>query len=318
MKAALLLLAVAAGAQSPAERAAGLAGSSARVSEAMEYLQEWANTVGDDKIREETLAVLREPWLGALARWKGREKELRDALKKEGFVDDAFAPPPNVFGTRAPQGFASAPGGPYEGGHHAHPGGLAVHTQVNLFIAQQYESAYTRFYGAEGIEADVLIAGTIWHDVGKPSVFQWKEDGSTLGEARIAGTGAHHVYGIAEAIHRGMPPLLVLAIAAAHSPADDNGMAALDGYLRAAEIVAGKPSGVTAALKRRLEPFLNHFADGDWRYTGMAQARVVDALRAKFGSRGDFNWRRNELGAKHTFEVLHRAIVDGRLDEAIK
>ena len=68
-------------------------------------------------------------------------------------------------------------------------------------------------------------------------MLQWNADGSEFPELHIAGTGGHHILGIAETMKHGFAADFVITQASAHtSPNDDE--AKVVGYLRAAAIIA--------------------------------------------------------------------------------
>jgi len=124
------------------------------------------------------------------------------------------------------------------------------------------------------LDRDVIVAGQLLHDLHKPWVFQWKEDNSSLPEFQIAGTGAHHILGIAESIYRDLPAKVIVAQASAHDNAgtpDDE--AKLVKYIKAAAVIAGKDpiekgllaaKGDTLKLPRAIEPFVVYLGDHDW------------------------------------------------------
>ena len=152
-----------------------------------------------------------------------------------------------------PQRFYSAPGSP-RGGHHTYPGGLVVHESFNSLSYQSFADNYRRVFGRSAIDGsaeidgviartdaridqDVVVAAPLWHDWAKAIVLQWNADGTEFAELRIAGTGAHHILGIAETMKRGFSPDFIVTQASAHtSPNDDE--ARVVGYLRAAAIIA--------------------------------------------------------------------------------
>src|SRR5437870_5322070 len=102
-------------------------------------------------------------------------------------------------------------------------------------------AAYQQVYGVK-LRDDWLVAAAIWHDAIKAATLPWRDDATCGPEPRIAGTGAHHVLGIAAAMVRRLPEGLVLTIASAHVPVFEDGAKQVCDWLRAASIVAdGKP-----------------------------------------------------------------------------
>jgi hypothetical protein len=247
-----------------------------------------------------------------------------------------------------PQPFRSAPGSA-TGGHHSYPGGLPVHESNNdvsdLHLAAQYQSVYgnTAAHGLPqvdqdadedqagngdlAIDHDTILAAPIWHDWAKSIVFQWNADGSEFAEFNFGGagstdawgaagdsrTGAHHILSIAEAMSRGLPPLLVITQACAHSAPTSGNEYKVVNWLHAAAIIArvdavaaGYLDTDTAGHLRlppldalgsidlnaagqtnlRAEYTLHNLSDADFTYSGPAVASVAVVLAdlaAEFG-----------------------------------
>jgi hypothetical protein len=167
-----------------------------------------------------------------------------------------------------PLSFAAAPGSNF-GGHHSYPGGLAVHESFNDQSAINFADTYRGEYGQLGargfpvargsrsegdvaINQDVILAAPIWHDWAKRMVFQWNADGTEFTELNFGGsgtndnfgtpgdsrTGGHHIISIAETMARGLPPILVITQAAAHSAPTLGNEFKVVNWLRAAAILA--------------------------------------------------------------------------------
>jgi len=185
---------------------------------------------------------------------------LLDANEVAGFPGGARAgvfPPVLADGTKCPklaQRFYSAPGSPGPG-HHTYPGGLVVHESVNSIFYQGLADGYRRVFGRNGLDGsaqvdglaatpgagldpDITVAAPLWHDWGKALNLQWNADGSEFRELHIAGTGGHHILGVAEAMKRGFQPDFVVTQASAHTSPNDNEGKVVN-YLRAAAIIAG-------------------------------------------------------------------------------
>jgi hypothetical protein len=161
-----------------------------------------------------------------------------------------------------PQPFRSAPGSVF-GGHHSYPGGLPVHEANNdradVALAEGYRQSFgvpterggagERFF----IDEDIILAAPIWHDWAKAIVFQWNADGTEFAELSFGGNGktdnfgqpgdsrtpGHHILGLAEAMVRGLSPVLVITQASAHSPPTGGNEFQVVNWLRAAAIIAG-------------------------------------------------------------------------------
>ena len=247
-----------------------------------------------------------------------------------------------------PQPFRSAPGSAFAG-HHSYPGGLPVHVSNNdvsdVHLAAQYQSVYgnTAAHGLPqvdqdadedmsgrgdlAIDNDTILAAPIWHDWAKSIVFQWNADGSEFAEFNFGGagstdawgaagdsrTGAHHILSIAEAMSRGLPPLLVITQACAHSAPTSGNEYKVVNWLHAAAIIARIDAvaagyldtdsaghlrlpaldalgsiDLTAAgqTNLRAEYTLHNLSDADFTYSGPAVASVavvLAQLAAEFG-----------------------------------
>lgn len=139
---------------------------------------------------------------------------------------------------KLPQLFESAPGSAF-GGHHSYPGGLAIHECFNLLSGLNFGQLYDTFYGpGPFFDRDLLIAAPIWHDWAKAFVFQWNADGTEFDETTIAGTGAHHILGLAETMKRSLPTSLILAQASAHAAPILGNEGKVEDWLRVAAIIA--------------------------------------------------------------------------------
>jgi len=169
-----------------------------------------------------------------------------------------------------PQPFFSAPGSG-NNSHHAYPGGLPVHESFNNLSSLGFATNYRLIYGqsrSDGlpiinpfhnnrnsdiyISDDLLSAAPIWHDWGKPIVFQWNADGTEFQELNFGGngqtdnygasgdsrTGGHHIIGLAESMKRGLPPELVITQASAHSAPTLGNEYKVVNWLRTAAILA--------------------------------------------------------------------------------
>jgi hypothetical protein len=140
-------------------------------------------------------------------------------------------------------------------------------------LALAIHQYYQETYGAE-LDRDVIIASQLLHDIHKGWVFQWGDDGSSRTELKLAGTGEHHVYSIAESIARGLPAEICVAQACAHNhPGTAKDEAEVVGWIQAAAILLGidptakgllAADGKTLPLPRRMENFVCHLGDHDY------------------------------------------------------
>jgi hypothetical protein len=194
-----------------------------------------------------------------------------DAASITGGVKAGVFPPLVNDGSACPTQpltFTAAPGSNF-GGHHSYPGGLAVHESFNDQSSINFAGTYRGEYGQLGfqqlpvaqgfrpegdvnINQDVILAAPIWHDWAKRMVFQWNADGTEFTELNFGGagandnfgaagdsrTGGHHIISIAETMARGLPPILVITQASAHSAPTLGNEFKVVNWLRAAAILA--------------------------------------------------------------------------------
>lgn len=296
-------------------RAEGIAKQSAVTKAAMASLVDGARAIKDSKVRAVVLEMLAAPAPTFLSRWPDRAAA-RQALVDAGLVDanvDAAA----LF----PEGalsFAAAPGGVL-GKHHGHPGGLAVHTAFNLRAARALAAVYRQQYGVL-IDEDIVIASAILHDAMKACTLQFHDDGSLSVQAMVAGTSSHHPFIVAEAIHRGLPYALVVAIAAAHEPPASNA-AAVAGFLKAGALLAGAdPLAWQLRSPTDIEASINHLSDHDYVLSDAAYAAVDQALDRVLAPTSDavaLRWQKHALLARIAGLTLYGRLVQGG-DEAVR
>jgi hypothetical protein len=331
-------------------RAMELAQTSRIVMQANEAAVSIAASLTDALIRQKTLDILLTPSPTYQLRSPTRsdQEALRQDLLTAGLIPEETTVegifPPVADPNEAPQAFWSAPGSGYSG-HHAFPGGLAMHVWVNATLARGiveiYEAAYGLSSATHAVDPSVALAAPLWHDIHKVVVLQWNDDGSLLGEQRIAGTGAHHPLSGAEAIVRGMPASFVVALLAAHSPpmatSSQNATAPqpLITYIRAAAMIA-RVDPVEAGLLKRLpdeswalqqdpprpEGYINNLSDHDYLLSGDSAKMLVGALKALAPQYGidpaadppRFNWWRNAVFSRTPDMRLYGALATGGLD----
>lgn len=329
-----------AAAQDGLPRATTIARQNQATNDAMEFLRFQAKKIKDPAIATATKDILENPaptfmtlWPDAAARAQARQ-QLVDAglLSADVTVDALFPPLKNALTAPAP--FWVAPAGDPRH-HHGYPGGLAVHTAFNLQAALDLARNYRQRYDVR-LDPDLVIAGPTLHDAMKPWAFQWQEDGSITAQPSIADTGSHHIFGIAEALHRGMPNRLVVTIASAHDAPTGATAARVVGYLRAAAILARvdpvakgllvheEGSGWALASLPPIEATVNHLADHDYVLTDPAAAAETAALdelavaaMKKEGIAGypaRLNWMRHRIHAKVSGVRIYGWLVEGGPD----
>lgn len=270
-----------------------MAQNSVAVKTAFDYLVTTTKRISSSKIREAVLDILNDPAPTLMLRFpaSAERESVRNKLIQAGLLkpqvsaDDLL--PPCVSPLKSPQPFYSAPGSGYAS-HHAYPGGLATHVAVNLKASLGFFEAYHDIFGYY-MDKDLVIAAQALHDLHKPWVFQWQEDGSSLPEQTIAGTGAHHIFSVAEAVYRGFPAELAVAMACAHNhPGTPDDEAQVVGWIKAACLIAGKdpeatgmlaPGGATLPLPRRQEGFITHLGDHDFVLTAPAAKWMTGKLK---------------------------------------
>lgn len=251
-----------------------LADKSGPVSEAWQYIQVQVAGIRNPEIRKKVTDIINNPAPALLKTVSGRKSKIYSELKRNDWVtvteDKLF--PENGSIKKSCQPFRTAPGSGYSS-HHNYPGGLATHTGLNLKSSIALYNNYSDTFGFE-LDKDVVIAAQTLHDLHKPWVFQWQEDASSRSENSLAGTGEHHVLGVAESIVRGVPADVIVAQACAHNhPGFAKDEESPVKWLKAAAIIAGvdpieygllADDGKTLPLQRSMEAFVTHLGDHDW------------------------------------------------------
>lgn len=288
-------------------RAEEIARQSKIVQSSFQFLRANALRISNPTLRKHVLALLDNPapTFYRLSPTRADKEKVFKELLARGFVkerDDRFprSPPRGIieglFPTvddpnQAAQPFWSAPGSSYEG-HHSYPGGLVIHEAFNLRSALALAANYRFQYPGLQINDDFVIAAPLWHDAMKAVVFQWNDDESEWPELTIAGTGAHHILGIAEALHRKLPPRLVAAIAAAHGAPGFERFGNIVDWIEAAALMAhvdpiayGVLKKEEGSEKRQLpwpvspEAAINNLSDADFVFSIPAAHQSIEALR---------------------------------------
>ncbi len=254
---------------SPAERARAVADKLPFAHVANLEVRKAAGAIKDGPLRAAVEAQLAAPWLPPEAWAYAHPAEAARLLRDRSLLDGSLELPKPGTGR-----FSSAPGGPCEDGHHGYPGGLPVHTWVNLQHARALADIYRKTYDLTP-DDDTLVAAAIWHDSLKAATLPWRENGSCGPELKIAGTPAHHVLGLASGYLRHLPTDLLYVIASAHLPPSPGANAKIVcGWLQAASILA---NGVPATCPTHAPPeaFITNSADSDFALTGSAWTSYV-------------------------------------------
>ena len=264
-------------AMSPVE----MAEKSYLIQDAWSHLKMMVKEIKDPGLRVALEGVLKNPAPTFMERYPDAASKaaLRKELVQAGLLDSAITDaeflPPISDPKKSPQPFYAAPGSGYQS-HHSYPGGLLTHTDLNIRVSLALYGGYAGLYGYN-LDRNVVIAAQVLHDMTKTWVFQWLDDASARGEMKLAGTGEHHCYSIAESMYRGFPPEVVVAQACAHNhPGSEKSEVSPVNWIKAAAIMAGidpvkegflSKTGDTLPIYRDQEYFVTHLGDGDWVLT---------------------------------------------------
>lgn len=314
------------------------------VMKSYDYLLKMSLEIANPELRNKVRDYLQNPVASVLQRFSSQsdKEELKRQLVAAGYIKPEmeyhqFLPAvPDIM--KPAQPFYSAPGSGYAS-HHAYPGGFATHVASNVFIAMGIYNTYQETFGIK-MNKDVLLAAEMLHDMTKPWVFQWQSDYASTPQYSIAGTGAHHILSIAEALYRGFPSEVVVAIACAHTPpysAQDEKQ--LADWLKAAAMIAGKDPTEAGLLDFQgnlrqpaaMEGFVTHLGDHDFVLTEPMSTWVVRKLGevavSEYGmnetdlTSAKFNAFRDYVLSQATTERLYHVLTtqgDSGLTAAVK
>lgn len=302
-----------------------LAANSELVQLSYQKIKDAVKTIQDPSLARMTMDIVNNPVPTFMNNYQlpGSKRTVYNKLVAAGLLDSSktslenFMPP---YNGSLPQPFYSAPGSGYAS-HHAYPGGLATHTAANLQISEGIYNTYTGLFNSD-ISHDIVIAAQALHDLAKPLVFQWNKDQSSLTEYQIAGTGAHHIFSIAEVIYRGFPVEEVVAQSCAHTIPTGKDEQVVAGYLKAAAIIAGKDavklglvnSDNTIPTPHKQEGYIVSLGDHDFVLSSPACQKSVAILKqiaardygmTKAELEGEhFNRFRNYIGAQYSMMYI--------------
>lgn len=302
-----------------------MAANSELVQLSYQKIKDAVKTIQDRSLARMTMDIINNPVPTFMNNYQlpGSKRTVYNKLVAAGLLDSSktslenFMPP---YNGSLPQPFYSAPGSGYAS-HHAYPGGLATHTAANLQISEGIYNTYTGLFNS-ALSHDIVIAAQALHDLAKPLVFQWQKDQSSLTEYQIAGTGAHHIFSIAEVIYRGFPVEEIVAQACAHTIPSGKDEQIVAGYLKAAAIIAGKDaeklglvtSKDTIPTPHKQEGYITSLGDHDFVLSGPACQKSVAILKeiaakdygmSKAGLEGEhFNRFRNYIGAQYSMMYI--------------
>lgn len=302
-----------------------LAANSELVQLSYQKIKDAVKTIQDPSLARMTMDIVNNPVPTFMNNYQlpGSKRTVYNKLVAAGLLDSSktslenFMPP---YNGSLPQPFYSAPGSGYAS-HHAYPGGLATHTAANLQISEGIYNTYTGLFNSD-ISHDIVIAAQALHDLAKPLVFQWNKDQSSLTEYQIAGTGAHHIFSIAEVIYRGFPVEEIVAQSCAHTIPSGKDEQVVVGYLKAAAIIAGKDaeklglvnSDNTIPTPHKQEGYIVSLGDHDFVLSSPACQKSVVILKqiaakdygmTKAELEGEhFNRFRNYIGAQYSMMYI--------------
>lgn len=302
-----------------------LAANSELVQLSYQKIKDAVKTIQDPSLARMTMDIVNNPVPTFMNNYQlpGSKRTVYNKLVAAGLLDSSktslenFMPP---YNGSLPQPFYSAPGSGYAS-HHAYPGGLATHTAANLQISEGIYNTYTGLFNSD-ISHDIVIAAQALHDLAKPLVFQWNKDQSSLTEYQIAGTGAHHIFSIAEVIYRGFPVEEIVAQSCAHTIPSGKDEQVVVGYLKAAAIIAGKDAvklGLvnndnTIPTPHKQEGYIVSLGDHDFVLSSPACQKSVAILKqiaakdygmTKAELEGEhFNRFRNYIGAQYSMMYI--------------
>lgn len=302
------------------------------VMQSFDTILEVANKISDSSLRNAVLTMLKDPQPKLADQYtsSGSIQNLYNKLANAGYVKtdtvplDKLVPP---YNGKAPQAFYTAPGSGYHS-HHAYPGGLATHVAANMIITESIINTYNQIYGYDA-GADIALASQALHDICKPWVFQWQDNGESLKEYSIAGTGSHHIYSVAESMYRGLPAEEIVAQACAHDhPGNQKSEASVVNWIKAAAIIANVDpiksgylmgDGNSIPTPHKQAGYIVHLGDHDWVLTSPASQKAEEALKTvalKFygidanTNATQFNHFRNFVCAQVSSMLIHDLIAE--------
>lgn len=308
------------------------------INTSLNYIKTCISKITDNNLRAKTASFIEDtrPTFMQMYPSSNDVTNIYNKLADENLLNTSIISPEQLFPSyngQKPQDFISGPGSGYSS-HHPYPGGLCTHTAANLSISEGIVNTYKQVFGYE-VDNNIVLSAQSLHDLAKPWVFQWNTDGTSFTEYTIAGTGAHHILSLVEAIHRNMPAEEIVAQACAHnhpgSPKDEEQVVS---WIKAASIIAQvnpikygllDTSGTKIPYPQHQEGYIVHLGDHDWVLSGFAATKVVEALKEiaqkdyNFSS-NDLNGKlfndfRNYIGAQVSYMYLHNLLAQNGFGE---
>jgi hypothetical protein len=291
-----------------------IAKNSERVMRNLKELKKEAQKIRDVQMRKDALEILDTPRFLVVKENSPFEEEIKQKLILEGLLTDENKAL-SLFPKNSAMPFIAAPASPWRI-HHTYPGGLVYHTLTNLKSALAQVTTYSQVYGLK-LDGDLLRLATIWHDCAKTIVLAWNDDGSasdSKAEGQIAGTGRHHILGIAEAIVRNYPAKFIVILASAHTPDTPHaGHDELIKYLKASAIIARRSylaaglneKGLDLMSKAPIESYIHHISDHDWIVTQVSLTDIINKFESDKIS--DF-WEQDKILSKNGDLPLYQSL----------
>lgn len=261
-----------------------------RIQKAYNSLISLIHTISDVSVKKTVLCLLQDPipTFFSPATQHGKLDRLTREMFERGMVTEKQKIL-EIFHRAArfsshPQLFLTAPGAQMAS-HDAYPGGLVLHTLFNLEVALSLARGYGKVYQTR-IKRSYLIGAIALHDLMKSWILQWTKKQDILGEVEIAQTWSHHIFILAEALYRQLPPLMIQCMACVHLDPTVN-QEGITRYIKAASLMSGVDPfesevlttthegdiGLVGGLK--LEHWIARASESSTRGLAVAQAKAV-------------------------------------------
>lgn len=310
-----------------------MADQSPMIKKAKAYLYMQIQGIHDSNIRETLMDIYENARPTVTMNMPIEQRNaLWRTLNEKGYTketEDNFLPPTNDA-RKANELFFTATGSGYQS-HHAYPGGLATHVANNTYLTNALLQSYITIYDYE-LNHDIAVAAQLFHDLHKPYVFQWNNDGSTRAENQLAGTGEHHILSTAELIFRRLPAPYIIATICAHTPPNsEKDRAEIVRWIDAASMIANTDPVAYGLLEKKgnelrlvgeplQEAYICHLADHDFVLSVpaikntlpiMKEIAVTDYKISESDLNGKpFNQLRNYIYAQHSGMKIHETYAN--------
>lgn len=171
--------------------------------------------------------------------------------------------------------------------HHTYPGGLIVHTALNLRAIKRLQKAFR----ISKKEYDTLVAAHVIHDLLKAGLLPWRRGGTPVVEPRLFGTGAHHILILACLLLLEAPDALLKAVASIHAH-PYNEPDKVKRFLIAGACLAGLSGTAIKSLVRKIAPttrldMLAYLGEKLWWEYSVAAERVARNFMHRAAENGE-------------------------------